>query len=86
MKTSKSTIPFRKTGDCPASATLLSFRCQNLPAQTTSQVQAHLQVCDFCCAEMRLLAHHDAGKTGGVKVPEIPINLRILAESILSRK
>jgi hypothetical protein len=85
MKTSRTTTPFRKTAACPASATLLSFRCQNLPAETAGQVQEHLGTCDFCCAEVRLLAHYEVGNTA-FKVPEIPINLRILAEAILSRR
>jgi hypothetical protein len=84
MKTSKSTSHFRKTAECPASATLLSFRCQNLPAETASQVREHLEICDFCGAELRLLAHHEAGAVVAFRVPEIPINLRILAESILA--
>ena len=85
MKTSRTTFPFQKTAACPASATLLSFRCQNLPADTESLVKKHLRDCDFCCAELTLLAHHEPA-TGGYKVPEIPMDLRILAESILSRR
>ena len=84
MKTSKITLPFRKTTACPASATLLSFRCQNLPAELSISVKEHLSGCDFCCAELRLLAHTPA-TIAGHKTPEIPMNLRILAESILNR-
>ena len=83
MKTSK-TLPFRKTATCPASATLVSFRCQNLPADTETAVKEHLKDCDFCGAELRLLAHHQPS-TVKYQVPEIPMNLRILAESILNR-
>jgi len=84
MKTARTTLPFRKTAACPASATLVSFRCQNLPADLGNSVKEHLKDCDFCCAELRLLAHHQP-ITVGYPVPEIPMNLRILAESILSR-
>jgi hypothetical protein len=47
-------------------------------------VKEHLRDCDFCDAELRLLAHH---QPTAVKytTPEIPMNLRILAESILNR-
>jgi len=83
MKTSR-TVPFRKTAACPASATLVSFRCHNLPAETETQVREHLQTCDFCGAELRLLAHHQP-VTSKYPAPEIPMNLRILAESILNR-
>ena len=84
MKTSKTTLPFRKTTACPASATLVSFRCQNLPAELANSVKEHLRDCDFCCAELRLLAHHQP-ITVKYTTPEIPMNLRILAESILNR-
>jgi hypothetical protein len=84
MKTSRTTLPFCKTAACPASATLLSFRCQNLPAETEILIREHLRICDFCCAELGLLAHHESAMIK-YSVPEIPMNLRILAESILNR-
>jgi len=84
MKTARTTLPFRKTATCPASATLVSFRCQNLPAELATSVKDHLRDCDFCGAELRLLAHHQPA-TIKYTTPEIPMNLRILAESILNR-
>jgi hypothetical protein len=48
-------------------------------------VKDHLEVCDFCSAELPLLAHHTAGADRGFKTPEIPLDLRILAESILAK-
>jgi hypothetical protein len=45
-------------------------------------VREHLLGCEFCCAELPLLAHHKPGRQSK-KTPEMPINLRILAESIL---
>jgi hypothetical protein len=86
MKTSTSTFPFIKTAACPASATLLSFCSDTLSAEAVALVKDHLEVCDFCSAELPLLAHHRAGTERGIKVPEIPLDLRILAESILSRR
>jgi len=85
MKTSSRTLPFIKTAACPASATLLSFRANTLSAKAATRVSEHLEGCDFCNAEARLLAHHKVGRKG-LKAPEMPINLRILAESILSRR
>ena len=84
MKASKTTTPFLKTAACPASATLLSFRCETLAVEAQTIVTDHLKVCDFCSAEMTLLAHHQPLLNGLNKTPEIPMNLRILAESILS--
>ncbi len=85
MKTSTRTLPFLKTAACPASATLLSFRTGGLSAGTAVLVKGHLEECDFCSAELPLLAHHSAAERG-LKAPEIPLDLRILAESILSRR
>ena len=85
MKTSTKTFPFRKTAACPASKTLLAFRAKSLSARTATRVKEHLEDCDFCSAELPLLAHHKAGRKG-LKTPEMPMNLRILAESILSRR
>jgi hypothetical protein len=84
MKTSGTTASFRKTAACPASATLLSFRANSLSGEVAGLVKDHLKVCDFCSAELPLLAHHQP-LTGADKIPEIPEGLRILAESILSR-
>jgi hypothetical protein len=84
MKTSRTIVPFRKTAACPASATPVSFRCQNLPDETAASVRDHLKNCDFCGAELTLLAHHQVS-TMKSPAPEIPMNLRILAESILNR-
>ena len=85
MKTSSRTYPFRKTATCPASKTLLSFRGNSLSVRTATQVREHLETCDFCSAELPLLAHHKATRKRET-VPEMPMNLRILAESILARR
>jgi hypothetical protein len=85
MKVSVITLPFLKTAACPASATLLSFRAGRLAAKASTRVREHLEGCDFCNAESRLLAHHKADRKSQ-RAPEIPINLRILAESILARR
>jgi len=86
MKTSTRTLPFLKTAACPASATLLSFRVGSLSVGAAVLVKDHLEVCDFCSAELPLLAHHTAGADRGFKTPEIPLDLRILAESILAKR
>jgi hypothetical protein len=84
MNAATRTLPFRKTAACPASATLLSFRCKNLPAEVATTVREHLEECDFCNAELPLLAHHQPA-TAGSDTPEIPNDLRLLAESILKK-
>lgn len=82
MSSSSAQLTFSKTAACPASATLLSYRTQKLSPEIAALVRKHLGVCEFCNAELRLLAHHKrAARTP--QTPEIPMNLRILAESIL---
>jgi len=81
MKTSGRTL-FLKTAACPASRTLLSLRGDTLSKKATTQVTEHLESCDFCNAERQLLAHHKVSRKG-FKAPEIPINLRILAEALI---
>jgi len=80
--TFEKTGTFRKTPACPASATLLSFTAERLSPMVGTLVSQHLETCEFCRAELPLLAHHRRER-GPAKTPEIPTNLRILAESIL---
>ena len=85
MMASKTTTAFLKTAACPASATLLSFRSETIATEAKTVVAEHLKVCDFCNAELPLLARLNPMLTPG-KTPEIPLDLRILAESILSHR
>jgi hypothetical protein len=78
-------LTFRKTAACPTSTTLLSFRSEQLSPMVGTLVKQHLESCDFCSAELPLLAHHRAERLYS-NPPEIPGNLRILAESILGKK
>jgi hypothetical protein len=48
-------------------------------------VKHHLAACDFCYCEVPLLSFYTAPLKGETRVPELPINLRVLAESILLR-
>lgn len=84
MKVS-STTSFAKALSCPSSNILLSFRMNTLSPEIINLIKHHLTDCDFCGAELPLLAHYDAPVKGECKAPEIPINLRILAESLLSK-
>ena len=74
---------FQKTVACPSSHTLLSYRTKKLPKELLTLVRLHLAACEFCTAELALLAFHKPRTKGEDKPPEIPINLRILAESLL---
>ena len=76
---------FTKTIACPSSNVLLSFHFQALSPEIRTLVKHHLAACDFCCAEIPLLAHYQRPVKGECKPPDIPINLRILAESLLGK-
>ncbi|HEX5890249.1 MAG TPA: hypothetical protein VFY61_16190 [Pyrinomonadaceae bacterium] len=83
MDSTRAQLTFRKTAACPASSTLLSYRGQKLSRKGTEEVRTHLADCEFCAAELPLLAHHKPERQP--RAPEIPMNLRILAESILQK-
>jgi hypothetical protein len=83
MNVLQKTTPFRKTAACPSSATLVYFRFEKLSKEISTLVGYHLDTCEFCRAELALLAHHQRFARESQKAPEIPMNLRILAESIL---
>jgi hypothetical protein len=76
---------FSKKLACPSSNLLLSFRRQVLAREVNFLIQHHLVSCDFCYCEIPLLAYYKAPQKGEVRAPELPINLRVLAESILGR-
>jgi len=82
MKTSSVNF-FTKTNACPSSNILLSFHLQALSPEIMTLVRYHMAACEFCCAEMPLLAHYQRPLKRECKPPDIPINLRILAESLL---
>jgi len=76
---------FSKKLSCPSSSLLLSFRLQTLAPEIDSLIEHHLAGCDFCYCEIPLLAFYTQPLKGECRASELPINLRILAESILGR-
>ena len=76
---------FSKKLACPSSNLLLSFRRQALAREINSLIKHHLESCDFCYCELPLLAFYTPPRKGERRPPELPINLRVLAESILGR-
>ena len=76
---------FSKRLACPSSNLLLSFRRQILAREINFLIRHHLAGCDFCYCEVPLLAFYTAPQKGEIRTPELPINMRLLAESILGR-
>ena len=77
---------FSKKLACPSSNLLLSFTSQTLAPEINFLVKHHLAACDFCYCEIPLLSFYSPRLKGETRVPDIPINLRVLAESILLRR
>jgi len=83
MKALGVTTTFRKTAACPSETVLISYISQKLANEIMALVRFHLASCDFCCAELPLLNYYSHPNRGEAKTPEIPMNLRVLAESLL---
>jgi hypothetical protein len=73
---------FAKSASCPSAETLLTFSKSQLAPGQTQLVDAHLERCDFCRAELHMLERFPC-EPEAVRVPEMPPSLRVLAESIL---
>ena len=76
---------FSKKLSCPSSSLLLSFRVQVLAPEINFLVKHHLGGCDFCYCELSLLAWYTTPLKAECRTPELPINLRVLAESLLGK-
>ena len=75
---------FCKQASCPSSESLLTYRAYGLEPQTDARITEHLSGCDFCCAELQLLAECPQADESETLVTEIPQSLRRLAEEILA--
>lgn len=76
---------FSKRLACPSSNLLLSFHRQVLAREINSLIKHHLTSCDFCYCELSLLSFYTPPFRGECRAPDLPINLRVLAESILGQ-
>ena len=83
---SSSTAAFYKHRSCPSAEVLLLYIETGLAVEKHRRVAAHLATCDFCGAEMQLLASHnsDQVETDETLVAEMPRHLRRLAEDLMA--
>jgi hypothetical protein len=84
MKTA-SAKSFSKKLSCPSSSLLLSYVEQSLAPEIDFLIKHHLGSCDFCYCEIPLLAYYTPPLKGECRAPELPMNLRLLAESVLGQ-
>lgn len=75
---------FCKQASCPSAETLLTYRAFGLEADIDTHITGHLAACDFCCAELQLLAECPQADECETLATEIPLSLRRLAEEILA--
>jgi len=73
---------FRKSSRCPASEILLDYRHSHLTLTEQAWVEAHLDYCEFCNAELPLLDRYRFEKEE-IEFSEIPWQLRKFAEEVL---
>ena len=74
---------FKKQAACPSAKTLLDFRSTTLRSEVSQLIEWHLDQCDFCWAETKLLAYYVAPGREEGRPPSVPVNLRMLAEALL---
>jgi len=76
---------FYKGAACPASQALLAYHQARLLAAQMERIESHLASCDFCNAELQLLARFD-NSLEEYSFSEMPAQLRRLAESLLGAR
>lgn len=70
---------FRKSAICPRSEDLLSLTDLKVNLGRRVLIDAHLERCEFCRAELHLLRRHRP-KPETMTIGEMPVRLRRLAE------
>ena len=78
-------ITFCKNADCPASQDLLAFQKGETTLQENAEIQRHLEVCEFCAAEVELYSHYPQSEEI-ITSTEIPLPLYQLAEALMSNQ
>jgi hypothetical protein len=84
MRTPSVTV-FCKQANCPSAETLLSYHVLETAFEQAQWITEHLESCEFCAAEFRLLAEHEAVEEEEYPLTEIPAHLRSLAEALLGK-
>ena len=76
-------INFCKNSECPSSQDLLGFQNKELAPQIEAFILEHLELCDFCGAEVELYSQFPEIEER-VSISEIPAPLFELAQFLLS--
>lgn len=73
---------FRKETGCPSAETLLFYCSNELSSEQYTWIASHLDVCEFCAAELQLLRAHRPIEEE-CPAADMPLHLRCLAEALL---
>jgi hypothetical protein len=76
-------ITFCKNVHCPASQDLLAFQKGETSIKESGDIHTHLEVCEFCAAEIEFYENAPQAEETVVSV-DIPLPLYQLAEALLS--
>lgn len=76
---------FRKSAICPRSEELLAFTRSRLNLERSGLIEAHLDHCEFCWAELQLLRYYQPQPERTTTV-QIPASLKRLAECLLPKR
>lgn len=81
-------VNFRKSEGCPTSHELLDFQNGDLLRYRTSEIGAHIGICEFCSAEVSFYSHYPQFNEDFVSVEPvvIPAPLFELAEALLKNQ
>jgi hypothetical protein len=78
---------FCKLVTCPSAESLMRFGQLGSSLAGDEPIAQHIKVCDFCCAELKLLEYCPTAETPEeFECGDIPEGIRILAESLLFGK
>lgn len=81
---SVSTAKFCKHKSCPSAEMLLGYTRATLAVELRRQLSAHLDACDFCDAELHLLAKFPPAGAASCPAVKVPFALYRLAKDVLS--
>lgn len=76
---------FCKKATCPPATYLVQYLSEGLSPARVKRIERHLCSCDFCGAELQLLARYPLTlEEGDYVTPVMPEHLRLLAKALLT--
>lgn len=79
-------ITFCKDINCPASQDLAAFQKGETSLREKNEIQHHLELCEFCAAEIELYHRFPQNEEPVVASVDIPLPLFQLAEALLGNR